>query len=108
MKLWTAMLLLAAAPSLAQAQDKPGAPTPTTRTAAPPAAATGPIVVQGQVEKKVCRTETSTGSIMPVRVCRTETQIAEQQAAAARILEDARELNEITQEVGIVRGGFAK
>jgi hypothetical protein len=103
MKLWIAMLLLAAAPSLAQAHDQPGAPTPTTRTAAPPAAATGPIVVQGQVEKKICRTETSTGSIMPVRVCRTETQIADQQEKSARYLDAVRQYQETQEHVRNLR-----
>ena len=53
-------------------------------------------MVEGQKEKKVCRSETSTGSIMPRRVCKTQTQIAREQVEAQRALEAARALREAT------------
>lgn len=47
------------------------------------------IVVEGEVPKenrKVCRMQVTTGSIMPKRVCRTQAQIeAEERAAQAAI-----------------------
>jgi len=62
----------------------------------PPASGDPPIVVEAQKEKKVCRSETATGSIMPRRVCKTATQIAREQVEAERALEAARALQETT------------
>lgn len=38
-------------------------------------------------QRKVCRTETSTGSVMPRRVCRTVAQMEEEQRNAERFRE---------------------
>lgn len=81
-----AALLLLPAAGHAQQSETPAAP--------PATQADAPIVVEGQKEKKVCRTETSTGSIMPRRICKTQAQIAREQADAQRALETARTLRE--------------
>ena len=62
-------------------------------TASAPAATSDPIVVDGPGKteaKVVCRRETSTGSIRPRRVCRTQSQIAQEQAQGNRTLDTAR------------------
>ena len=43
---------------------------------------------QAEKPKKVCRMETSTGSVMPKRVCRTPEQVASEQEAARRTREE--------------------
>ena len=73
-----ALLLVASA---AHAQQQPAAPPPKQAPAGPP------IVVEGQRDKKICHSETSTGSIIPRRVCRTEAEASEQQAAAQHVME---------------------
>jgi len=75
---------LLGAPAAVSAQSaEPAAP-------AEQAAADAPIVVEGEKEKKICRTESSTGSIMPRRVCRTASEVARQQEEAQRQLDLAR------------------
>src|SRR4029079_18535789 len=77
--------------SAAQAQQSaPGDTASQTGVEDPPP----PIVVEGQKEKKVCRTETSTGSIMARRVCRTQSQIDRERAAMERDLEQQRTRDE--------------
>ena len=61
--------------------------------AAAPDATSDPIVVEGEgkkEEKVVCRRETSLGSIRARRVCRTESQIAQEEANGQRTLDTAR------------------
>jgi len=54
------------------------------------AAQSKPIVVTQT--RKICRTERPTGSILSKRVCRTETEIVQEQAYGRALLEDlARE-----------------
>ncbi|MEO6387554.1 MAG: hypothetical protein ABIT16_09925 [Croceibacterium sp.] len=77
-------------------------PAPPAATEPSPDATNAPIVVEAQKEKKICHNETSTGSVMPRRVCRTATQVAEQQAAAQRSLDAARrsqETDDLTREL---------
>jgi len=87
-----AALLIAAAPGGALAQSSAAT------KAAEPVAAAGPaedtktpdIVVEGEVppeQRRVCQMETTTGSIMPRRVCRTVAQIEEDQRIARESLE---------------------
>ena len=59
----------------------------------------GRIVVQGQREKKICHTESSTGSIMQRRVCRTPTEIAQNEARARAIMEGARQDMEMRRHI---------
>ena len=89
-------LLLTSTGGLAQDAVAP-TETPDATAATEPAPdpdARPPIVVEGQKEKKVCRTETSTGSIMPRRVCRTQSQIDSERAAMERDLDEARTRDE--------------
>jgi hypothetical protein len=78
------MLGLAVAAMLAIAADKGSQPAV--------AAAPGDIVVKGEKAKEkrlTCRTETPTGSSFARRVCRTASQIEEQQAQSAKFMEEA-------------------
>ena len=43
--------------------------------------------VKPEKQRKVCRTETATGSVMPKRVCRTVAQMEEEQRNAERFRE---------------------
>jgi hypothetical protein len=51
-------------------------------TEAPTADAQHDAAAKPEKPKKVCRTETKTGSVMPKRVCRTPEQIKAEQDAA--------------------------
>lgn len=62
--------IFAAEPEAAAAEAESDAPTVETPTP--------------DKDRKVCRMETSTGSVMPKRVCRTVAQIEEEQRQAAR------------------------
>ena len=53
-----------------------------------PATAPADDDAQAEKPKKVCRMETTTGSVMPKRVCRTPEQVAADQEAARRTRED--------------------
>lgn len=81
---------LGAAPALAQSSDPPKA---------------GGIVVQGErpEDKKVCRTESVTGSIMPRRVCKTRGQLDEERRKAMAALEIARQASEDSRQVSLIR-----
>jgi invasion protein IalB len=50
-----------------------------------------PSEAQQEKPKKVCRTETATGSVMPKRVCRTPEQVEAEQEAAQRTLDHNRD-----------------
>ncbi len=57
--------------------------------------ATGPIVVEGTTtgekeDKVICRRERETGSIRSRKVCRTASQIAQEQSRGERTLDTAR------------------
>jgi hypothetical protein len=84
------IVLLAIILSLAvQAQAAPPqtpAPTPDGVTEVAPATVVAP---KAPPEKVICRTETPTGSTIPKRVCRTETQIS---ARNQRSKEDVQKL----------------
>ena len=69
------LALSVAVPGLAAANQAAPA-EPTTEQPAPEATPAK--------ERKVCRTETATGSVMPKRVCRTVAQIEEDQRNAER------------------------
>lgn len=67
------------------------------------------IVVEGEVpekQRKVCEMQTTTGSIMPRRVCRTVAQIEEDERIARESLEiikrdrDTRSFIQLSQEAG--------
>lgn len=53
-----------------------------------PSATQGVEEAQAEKPKKVCRMETSTGSVMPKRVCRTPEQVTADQEAARRTREE--------------------
>ena len=67
------------------------------------------ILVEGEVPKeqrRVCEMQTTTGSIMPKRVCRTVAEIDEQQRVARESLEiirrdhDTRSFVELSRDAG--------
>ena len=97
MKRFAATLLILPASLAAQ-------PAPVTPPSPAAQASPATIVVQGQKEKKVCHDETSTGSIMPKRVCLTQAQIAAQQTAAQNTVEALRKQRETEQQVSLLRG----
>lgn len=71
----------------APAQDA-AVPVPSPEQAAPdPASDKPPIVVEGKKEKKICDTVTTTGSIVPKRICRTKAEIEAAQAEAQEFKE---------------------
>ena len=70
------LALLCTAPAYASAAD--GAHSGHTETQAPATNAK-----KGK-ERKICRSETATGSVMPKRVCRTVAQIEEDERNAER------------------------
>lgn len=88
-----ALLLIGPPAVFAQPADEPAPQQETSSAQAaasgelPPDPAPAPIEVKGKGEKKVCRTEVVTGSIMPKRVCRTEAEIEADNAAAAQALQ---------------------
>ena len=93
-------LLFASVPSAAQ-DAAPAAEPP------PPADAGPPLVVDGQKDKKICRSERSTGSIMPRRVCRTQSQVAREREESLRALEAAQRLRagqDLTREINEAGG----
>lgn len=108
-----ALLLLGLAPGAALAQ--PGeAEVPNTlegpaTAAEPPVEGDGEIVVEGEVPKerrRVCEVQTTTGSIMPKRVCRTVAQIEEDERVARESMEimrrdhDTRSFVELSRDQG--------
>lgn len=86
-RLWLAATALLAGMPAVHAQDASSG-KPADSPDAPP------ILVEGQAEKKICRMESSTGSIMPKRVCRTLAQMEEQQEAARMLKEQVRRQSE--------------
>jgi hypothetical protein len=89
-----ALMILALAPTGAVAQSDQTVAQASTETADPVAASedtpTPEIIVEGEVPKeqrRVCEMQTTTGSIMPKRVCRTVAQIEEDQRVARESLE---------------------
>lgn len=87
-----ALLALAAQPVLAEpAQAQAG--TAVASTAASEKAK----------EKKICRAEANTGSIMPKRVCHTQAEWAEIEAASNQALDTTRQAR---QRTGIGAGGL--
>jgi hypothetical protein len=101
-------LSLAVAPlgALAQADPPPDAREPVTQSED---TRTPEIVVEGEVppeRRRVCQTETTTGSIMPRRVCRTVAQIEEEERVARESLEiikrdrDSRNYVQMSREAG--------
>jgi len=87
-RLSVAVLLLFASTAAHAQESAPSGDTPPA-----PAAASDPIVVDGPgktEDKVVCRREASTGSIRMRRVCRTESQIAQEQTNGERTLDTAR------------------
>ena len=108
-----AALALAACPAAAQdsgagpapAAAAEGTPTPSGEEQAP-----DEIVVEGEVPKerqRVCTMETTTGSIMPRRVCRTVAQAEEQERVARESLDmmrrdrDRRSFTQMSREQGL-------
>ena len=84
-RLSTAALLLLFASTTAHAQEA-SAPATTPAT-------TEPIIVEAETpkeEKVICRRVAETGSIRMKRVCKTESQIAQEQAQGERTLGTAR------------------
>jgi len=77
-------LVIATSASRVQAQAAPA------QSPGPATAQSKPIVVTQT--RKICRTEIPTGSMLSKRVCRTETEIVQEQADGRALLEDlARE-----------------
>ena len=76
------LALSCAAPALAATAGDPHAGHPAERAADAPANAPADADAREDKERKVCRRETSTGSNMPRRVCRTVAQIEADQRAA--------------------------
>lgn len=102
-----AVLALGLAPAGAFAQA--GSPPPATQPAEPEDTKTPDIVVEGEVppeQRRVCQMETTTGSIMPRRVCRTVAQIEEDERIARESLEiikrdrDTRDYVQMSREAG--------
>ena len=82
----TAVLLLLLFASTTGHAQETSAPATTPAT-------TDPIVVEGDApkeEKVICRRVAETGSIRPKRVCKTESQIAQERAQGERTLDRAR------------------
>lgn len=112
MKCLPIALLLLATPNLALAQS--GTAVAEVASAAPTGAAEEApgdeeIIVEGEVPKerrRVCQMETTTGSIMPKRVCRTVAQIEEAERTARDALEiikrdrDSRAFTQASREAG--------
>jgi len=82
---------------------------PTGETAAAEDPPEGEIIVEGEVpeeRRRVCETTTTTGSIMPKRVCRTVAQIEEDERTARESLEiikrdrDSRAFTQMAREQG--------
>ena len=87
-----ALLLLGLASSGALAQSDAAADTPSPAAAEEPAE-DSEIIVEGEVPKerrRVCEMQTTTGSIMPRRVCRTVAQIEEDERIARESLDIIR------------------
>ena len=89
-----AVMVLALASTGAVAQSDQPAAQASTEAPDPAAAAedtpTPDIIVEGEVPKeqrRVCEMQTTTGSIMPKRVCRTVAQIEEDHRVARESLE---------------------
>jgi hypothetical protein len=105
------LLFLVMAPGAAIAQsaqseqaDKPAANSP---APAPTTDADGDIVVEGDVPKnkrKVCETRTSTGSIVPRRVCRTVAQVEEDERAARDAIDSVNRDRETRDTIQANRG----
>jgi len=103
--------LLLASTAAAAAQADQGAP-PASAEPSPPAAqdddtSTPDIVVEGEVPKeqrRVCEVQTTTGSIMPKRVCRTVAQIEEDQRVARESLEIIKRDHDSRGYVEMARG----
>ncbi len=89
MKRLSAAVLLLVSAAAAHAQETTAPATPSSTAASNP-----PIVVEGQEpakeDKVVCRRERETGSIRSRRVCRSESQIAQEQSHGERTLDTAR------------------
>jgi hypothetical protein len=86
----------------AQASAEPASPaTPDADTPTPD------IVVEGEVPKeqrRVCEMQTTTGSIMPKRVCRTVAQVEEDQRVARESLEIIKRDHDTRGFVELSRG----
>jgi hypothetical protein len=87
-----AFLLLGLVPSaaLAQSEQAGSVDDPAAPAAASEDTNTPDIVVEGEVpeeRRRVCEMQTTTGSIMPKRVCRTVAQIEEDERIARESLE---------------------
>ena len=88
--LFAALTASGAAAQADQARPQPASP-PAVET--PAAEDDEKIVVEGELpdeKRKVCEVRTSTGSIMPKRVCRTVAQIERDQRAALESMERSR------------------
>jgi hypothetical protein len=99
-------LVLAPLSALAQ-DDRP--PDESESTTGPEDTKTPEIIVEGEVapeQRRVCEMQTTTGSIMPRRVCRTVAQIEEDERVARESLEiikrdrDTRSFIQLSQEAG--------
>jgi hypothetical protein len=101
-----ALLFLVIASGSALAQSDPVAPQ-TTNQDAPAAGDDEEIVVEGEVPKekrKVCEMRTSTGSIVPKRVCRTVVQIEEDERLARDAIERVNRDRETRDTIQANRG----
>ena len=107
-----ALLILGFAASAGFAQSEEAVAEASSSPAAPEAATEdvpedGEIIVEGEVPKeqrRVCEMQTTTGSIMPKRVCRTVAQIEEDERTARDSLEiikrdrDSRGFTQLSRE----------